>query len=238
MFPFLPSTFRANPLTDHPASAPATTRPSATEHSTAGGPPPGVRPHAALPEPSVVPEHGWHVGHYFYRFRRDQLDAPLSENLCQQFCAALAPGEDHLPERLAAYWVSGHEADFGIVVMDPHPGKAEGIHQALLAPGIGRWIEPAWSFISVSEVSEYVPTAEAYRQRRDAGDDLLAQTTYEAAASYPDAPPETWRALGESYRKLGRTEDAISAYRSYLTKAPDASDAALVAQAINTLETE
>lgn len=124
-----------------------------------------MRPQASLPEPSVIPEHGWHVGHYFYRFRRDCLDAPLSAELCEQFCAALAPGDEDMPKRLASYWISGHDADFGFVVMDPDPAKVEGVHQALLAPGIGRWIEPAWSFISVSEVSEYVPTVEAYRAR-------------------------------------------------------------------------
>ena len=127
------------------------------------------------------------------------------------------------------------------------------IYRARIRPFLGKWLDAdlqardwGMSLHLINRLKESgqdlgVLTfyeAEAYRQRRDTGDDLLAQKTYEVTATYPDAPPETWRALGESYRKLGRTEDAISAYRSYLTKAPDASDAALVAQAINTLETE
>ncbi|TWU15392.1 putative heme peroxidase [Allorhodopirellula heiligendammensis] len=152
-------------MTDQPTHPAPSGRPASTHGPAPGGPPPGVRPQAALPEPSLIPEQGWHVGHFFYRFRRDQLDAPLSPEVCQQFCDALAPSDDCLPERLASYWTSGHEADFGVIVMDPHPGKVDAIHQALLAPGIGRWIEPAWSFTSVSEVSEYVPSVEAYRER-------------------------------------------------------------------------
>jgi len=162
-------------LTDHPASASANP-PSSTPNPpastpTAGGPPtrpggpPGGSPQASLPEPSTIPVTGWHVGHYFYRFRRENLDAPLSKELCEQFCAALAPGDDDLPERLASYWISGHDADFGVIVMDPDPAKVDGIHQSLMAPGIGRWIEPAWSFISVSEISEYVPSVDSFRER-------------------------------------------------------------------------
>lgn len=78
--------------------------------------------------------------------------------------------------------------------------------------------------------------AEAYRQRRDDGDDILARETYEAAATHSDAPPETWRALGEAYRKSGRAQDAADAYRTYLTKKPAAPDRALIERAIKTLE--
>jgi len=148
---------RPNGPPDGPPSAP-----SATGH---GGPPAGVRPQANLPEPSVIPEQGWHVGHYFYRFRRDLIDEAFSPDLQRQFQQALSPAEDRMPERLASYWISGHEADFATVVMDPHPGKVEGIHQSLLAPGIGRYLETTWSFISMSEVSEYVPSIEEYRRR-------------------------------------------------------------------------
>lgn len=133
---------------------------------TGANPSPGrPRPGAALPEPTVIPEHGWHVGHYLYRFRRDAVQSPLSRAQVEQFHAALNPAESAMPERLAAYWISGHEADFAMVVMDPDPGKVDGVHQDLLAPGLGHLMEPAWSFISLSEISEYVPSVEEYRQR-------------------------------------------------------------------------
>lgn len=123
-------------------------------------------PHAApLPEPSTVPEKGWHCTHFFYRFRREAMPTALSGDCANQFRAALAAAEDLMPERLATYWISGHEVDFAVMVMDPDPAKVDAIHQALLAPPLGQFIEGVWSFVSISEVSEYVPTIERYRDR-------------------------------------------------------------------------
>jgi chlorite dismutase len=127
-------------------------------------PPPG-RPVPALPEPSVIPEHGWHCGHYMYRFRREIMDGRLNTSLQSQFIDSISGISSARPERLAAYWTSGHRADFAIMAMDPDPAKVDGVHQQLLAPGIGRFVEPTWSFVSMSEVSEYVPTVERFRDR-------------------------------------------------------------------------
>ncbi len=127
-------------------------------------PPPG-RPAPQLPEPSTVPETGWHCSHYFYRFRREAIDSKLSPAHQRQFAEALAPAAGDAPERLAAYWTSGHRADFAVMVMDPNPAVVDAVHQRILAPGLGKYIEATWSFVSMSEVSEYVPTVERYRER-------------------------------------------------------------------------
>ncbi len=131
--------------------------------------PPAAEAAGPLAEPSVVPEHGWHCAHYFYRFRRDAIDSKLDQDAQQQFRQALASDSDTAPERLAAYWTSGHRADFGVMVMDPDPAKVDAIHQQIMAPRLGRYVEPAWSFVSMSEVSEYVPTIERFRDRLVAG---------------------------------------------------------------------
>ncbi|MEO1617193.1 MAG: hydrogen peroxide-dependent heme synthase [Planctomycetota bacterium] len=123
-------------------------------------------PHAApLPEPSTIPEKGWHCSHFFYRFRREAISGPLSAECRKQFHAALHPDSEVAPQRLASYWISGHEADFGVVVMDPDPAKVDSVHQAIMGPPLGQFVQPAWSFVSISEVSEYVPTIEQYRER-------------------------------------------------------------------------
>lgn len=123
-------------------------------------------PHAApLPEPSTIPEKGWHCGHFFYRFRREAMPSALSGECADQFLAALAPNPELMPERLVTYWISGHKADFAVLVMDPDPAKVDAIHQALVAPPLGQFVEGVWSFVSISEVSEYVPTIERYRDR-------------------------------------------------------------------------
>ena len=128
------------------------------------------RPQAAnLPEPTVIPEHGWHCGHFFYRFRREAISGPLSKDCQTQLIAAIHPESGSGPERLAAYWTSGHRADFGVIVMDPDPAKVDSIHQRILAPTLGQFVESTWSFVSMSEVSEYVPSVEEYEQRLIAG---------------------------------------------------------------------
>lgn len=134
-------------------------------------PAPSGRPSQPLPEPSVVPEHGWHCGHYFYRFDRRPIESRLDERNRDQLRQALDPPSELRPQRLASYWISGHEVDFAVMVMDPDPARVDSVHQRIIAPGLGRFITPAWSFISMSEVSEYVPTVERYRER------LLAEGT-------------------------------------------------------------
>ncbi len=122
-----------------------------------------------LPEPSVIPTSGWHCGHYFYRFRREAIEGPLDDASRQQFCNALASEDAAAPERLASYWTSGHRADFAVMVMDPDPAKVDGVHQRIMAPGLGRYVQGEWSFVSLSEVSEYVPSVESFRERLIAG---------------------------------------------------------------------
>ncbi|WP_146593547.1 hydrogen peroxide-dependent heme synthase [Novipirellula galeiformis] len=125
-----------------------------------------------MPEPSTVPETGWHCGHYFYRFRRESLSGRLSQECQTQFKAALQPAAELAPERLGTYWTSGHRADFAVMIMDPDPAKVDAVHQRLIAPPLGQFIEATWSFVSLSEVSEYVPTIEEYERRLIAGGEV------------------------------------------------------------------
>ncbi|MEM1069683.1 MAG: hydrogen peroxide-dependent heme synthase [Planctomycetota bacterium] len=158
-----------DPIPFHPlncvASMNAPTRPTGTptQRPQQGRPSQG-RPEP-LPEPSVVPSRGWHCTHFLYRFRRDQLDGRLNHGLRRQFISALDPQSADAPARLGLYWISGHRADFGVMLMDPDPSKVDAVHQRLMAPQLGRYLDPTWSFVSMSEVSEYVPTIEMFRQR-------------------------------------------------------------------------
>ncbi|MEM9589625.1 MAG: hydrogen peroxide-dependent heme synthase, partial [Planctomycetota bacterium] len=129
------------------------------------GRPPTGRPRPDLPEPSVIPITGWHCSHFFYRFRREAIDQKLTSDVVEQFRRALHPDADVTPERIGTYWISGHEADFGLMVMDPDPGKVDAVHQRILAPGLGNLIEPVWSFVSMSEISEYVLSVDDFRQK-------------------------------------------------------------------------
>jgi len=129
---------------------------------------------------SLVPESGWHCSHFFYRWRRQAAAPELLESGRRSFISALEPDAEARPERLQLYLISGHKADFGVVMMDPDPLKLERIHQTLLGGPLGPMIEPVWSFVSMSELSEYVPTVAQYRQRLIAGGETADSPQLEA----------------------------------------------------------
>lgn len=118
-----------------------------------------------IPEASLRPLKGWHAGHYFYRFDRAQLrhlgPSELSHG-CRDFECVLDPGAPGAPARLQTMTISGHKADFGVLALDADPLVVNGVHQRLLACPLGAAMKPAWSFISMTEVSEYLPTLEQY----------------------------------------------------------------------------
>jgi chlorite dismutase len=168
-------------LVTQPAS-----RPDAPSH---GSPPaqPG-RPHhgtdaAANATTSIEPTTGWHVSHIFYAFDRARLaglsHASRTEG-CRQFLAALDPAGPHAPTRLQSWLVPGHKADFGIMVMDPSPLAVDEVHQRLLAGPLGAALTPTYSFVSLTEVSEYVPTVEQYGQRLIVEGEILDSPSYKA----------------------------------------------------------
>lgn len=69
---------------------------------------------------------------------------------------------------------------------------------------------------------------EVYRLRRRDGDLDRALALYQGASTHADAPADTWRELGDGLSRAGKKQEAIGALQTYLTKAPNASDQALV----------
>ncbi|MBX3441040.1 MAG: heme-dependent peroxidase [Planctomyces sp.] len=126
------------------------------------------RPAAPLPDPTIRMSQGWHCLHLYYRIDAGAL-ARLSEAAraegARQVAEALTPGRDGGPERMQAFAVSGHRADLGAMLLDPDPLKLDAVHQAIRASALGPALAPAASFVSITEVSEYVPTVEQYSER-------------------------------------------------------------------------
>ena len=73
--------------------------------------------------------------------------------------------------------------------------------------------------------------------RAEDGDADKAIAAYIKAASYPDAPVETWKALGDIYQSQGQLDSARDAFESYLSKSPDAEDRELVKYILENLGT-
>src|SRR5262245_51528473 len=118
------------------------------------------RPPAPQPVPiSLEPADGWHCTHLYYRFDRGVL-AKFSPDALraarEEAVAILDPAGADAPQRLQTSVVSGHKADFGLMLMDPNPLKVEGVNQRLMASKLGAALDPTYSFVSITEISEYV----------------------------------------------------------------------------------
>jgi peroxiredoxin len=117
---------------------------------------------------SLVPEEGWHCSHLYYRFDRGVLAGLSADGKAKgtaELIAILDPAGAEAPQRLQTSAVSGHKADFGLMMLDPDPLKINSVHQRLLASTLGPAIVPTYSFVSMTEVSEYLPDVERYSKR-------------------------------------------------------------------------
>lgn len=129
-----------------------------------------------LPEPSIRPSSGWHCTHSFYSVDRNilrQLSAAERRDGAAQLHSALTPGpeveDSNDPVRLQSFIISGHKADFATLAFDPDPLKIDRLHQKIVGSAIGPALKATYSFVSFTEISEYVPSPEQYRDRLVAG---------------------------------------------------------------------
>jgi peroxiredoxin len=151
------------------------------------------RPSAEPVPISLQPTQGWHCSHLYYRFDRAALARCTPDQLAigqEHFLAILDPAGPDAPQRLQTSVVSGHKADFGLMLMDPDPLKIEAVNQRLLASPLGFALVPTYSFVSITEISEYVPTVEQYGRKLIAEGDPEGSPTYAAKLkAYGDRLP-------------------------------------------------
>ena len=146
--------------TDSPTVSPG--RPS----GAAPAPEYGQRPSASEEVPaSLIPESGWHFLHLFYQVDRAAL-AALTPEVRERGRAELATILDKAtpggPEQLQCFAVPGHKADFGIMAAGKDLRAVHNVQVALQASAFGPALRAAYSFYSITEVSEYVPDADQY----------------------------------------------------------------------------
>ena len=79
------------------------------------------RPPAPQPVPiSLEPGEGWHCSHFYYRFDYGTLARLNKDEIHsgrEELIAALDPAGSEAPQRLQTSLVSGHKADFGLMLM-------------------------------------------------------------------------------------------------------------------------
>jgi len=164
--------------------------------------------HAAppLPEPTIKIAEGWHCLHQYYT-----VDAAALKNLTaadrlvgkDELCDILSPSYHGAPERLQTFAVSGDRADLGIMMLDKDPLRLDAITQDIRASRLGTALKRCYSFVSITEVSEYVPTVEQYAEKLLQLGSKTGDPAYQAKVSayeqrlpamnkqrlYPDMPP-------------------------------------------------
>ncbi|QDU28325.1 putative heme peroxidase [Anatilimnocola aggregata] len=152
------------------------------------------RPPAAEPIPiSLEPKEGWHCTHLYYRFDRGVLAGMSAEQIArgkEELIAALNPEGPNASARLQTSVVSGQKADFGLMLMDANPLKIDAVQQALVSGSLGPALVPTYSFVSITEISEYVSSVEQYGKRLIAEGDTEGSPTYQAKMkAYGDRLP-------------------------------------------------
>ena len=123
---------------------------------------------APLPDPTTKMTEGWHCLHLYYNVCESTLKGLSRKERARgraEICNLLNPDRDGAPERIQTFVVSGHKADLGICVMDPDPLKIDAIVQGIRSSGLGSALKTTYSFVSITEISEYVPTVEQYSER-------------------------------------------------------------------------
>lgn len=123
---------------------------------------------APMPDPTTKMTDGWHCLHLYYRVdqsKLNQIDEKTRSAGRETLALLLNPEREDAPIRIQTSVVSGHKADLQVLVMDPDPIKIDSIQQAIRSSELGPALIPTYSFVSITEISEYVPTLEQYTEK-------------------------------------------------------------------------
>ncbi len=139
-----------------------------------------------MPLPSVSPSVGWGVLHLYYRIDRDRAEDPGAAKPILDAIAGLE-ADDH---QVLAFAVLGHKADFGVMALGPDLTRLQRFQQEMLHGPL----VPEYSYVSLTEQSEYAQTE----------DDERARLASEMGVTDPDEVEQrlaVWRERIEHYRE-------------------------------------
>ncbi len=111
---------------------------------------------------ALIPSAGWPVSHWFYRIDRARWGVLAAEERAaavERFRGVLsgALGEEGM--QLVPLAMIG-KGDVGLMVVHPDLRRHQQLGQEIAATALGACLEPIYTFLSISEASEYV-TSEA-----------------------------------------------------------------------------
>ena len=152
-----------------------------------------------------VHSEGWSVLHMYYRIDRalwSSLEDKEQEEGLAEFMALLVASEEESDLQVVAQGVIG-KADFGLIVVHPLVERVQRFTQEVAATILGACLEATYSYLSLSEVSEYQtsggdfsrklideeglsPDSEEFQQKLAAFTERMGH--YAAARLYPELP--------------------------------------------------
>jgi hydrogen peroxide-dependent heme synthase len=135
---------------------------------------------------AVTPSQGWGVLHLYYRVdrARSEREPAGGKHIVDAVAALEADGHQAL-----CLAILGHKADLGVIALGPDLARLQRFQQELLAAPI----EPAWSYVSLTELSEYGATEDDERARLRDEESLSGNALEERLA--------LWRGRIEHYRE-------------------------------------
>ena len=126
----------------------------------------GHRPSTSAQVPAtLVPETGWHFLHLYYRIDRAalaSLDPEARRRGREELIEALELAGTPGVEQGQCFATPGHKSDFGLMIAGPDLRALHGVQMAVQGSALGPALVPCYSFYSITEISEYVPTVEQY----------------------------------------------------------------------------
>jgi hydrogen peroxide-dependent heme synthase len=134
----------------------------------------------------VTPSEGWGVLHLFYQLDRERAAEPGGAKVVLEAVEALeADGHQALVSANL-----GHKADLGIMALGPDLGRLNAFESEVAAAPL----VPAWSYLSLTELSEYMSTEDDERARLAAHEEGLSEAALEERV-------EAWRTRMAKYRE-------------------------------------
>jgi chlorite dismutase len=131
---------------------------------------------------------GWGVLHLFYRV--DAARAEAAPGGAKRILDALDVFAAEEPHQVLTFVVLGHKADLGVMAIGPDLARLQSLqHDLSLAP-----LVPTWSYVSLTEASEYATTEDDERARLAEEDGLTDPADIEARLV-------TWRERIAHYRE-------------------------------------
>jgi peroxiredoxin len=106
----------------------------------------------------VQPSVGWGVLHLFYRVERERAEQEPGGAKRVLDAVASLEADDH---QALLFAVLGHKADLGVMALGPDLARLQAFEQELAAAPL----VPEWSYLSLTELSEYTSSEDDERAR-------------------------------------------------------------------------